>query len=272
MQFFCGIEPSVRWEPYPLSCRVGWAYRCRVPSRETHNISGSRANNVASDPSAIKFKQDAFSLWSTVRDATKKERVFLSPRLSNRPHAHSVAGVVCRQTSVRKLLPANPKPGHPRRDQVSDRNLIACQPGRIRQDLEFCFKNAKKYNMEDSPIWKDAKRFHVWWRHKSVIYVTRLTYLRNLSTRDMPGWRETDRWRDGLEMVRRMGMQGREMRKRKRHKISLGCSSRVCRSWSTRPTAGALYLTFLPVNMLTSILQRVGYLWGFMELSVSRTP
>ena len=29
----------------------------------------------------------------------------------------------------------------------------------VRQDLELCFKNAKKYNMKDSPIRKDAKHF-----------------------------------------------------------------------------------------------------------------
>ena len=35
----------------------------------------------------------------------------------------------------------------------------------VRQDLELCFKNAKKYNMKDSPIWKDAKHLHVCFRH-----------------------------------------------------------------------------------------------------------
>jgi len=57
----------------------------------------------------------------------------------------------------------------------------------VRQDLELCFKNAKKYNIKDSPIWKDAKHLHVCRRHQSAIYVTRLTPFRNLSTRNTPG-------------------------------------------------------------------------------------
>ena len=36
----------------------------------------SKSNNVASDPSAIKLKQDALSLWSTIKDTTNKECAF----------------------------------------------------------------------------------------------------------------------------------------------------------------------------------------------------
>lgn len=31
----------------------------------------------------------------------------------------------------------------------------------VKQDFEQCFKNAKKYNMKESQIWKDAKYLHV---------------------------------------------------------------------------------------------------------------
>lgn len=31
----------------------------------------------------------------------------------------------------------------------------------VRQDLETCFRNAKRYNMKESQIWKDAKSLHV---------------------------------------------------------------------------------------------------------------
>ena len=31
----------------------------------------------------------------------------------------------------------------------------------VRGDFEQCFKNAKKYNMKESQIWKDAKYLHV---------------------------------------------------------------------------------------------------------------
>lgn len=57
----------------------------------------------------------------------------------------------------------------------------------VRQDLELCFKNAKKYNMRDSPIWKDAKHLHVCFRLQSVVFATQLTSSRNSSTRNTPG-------------------------------------------------------------------------------------
>ena len=31
----------------------------------------------------------------------------------------------------------------------------------VKQDLDLCFTNAKKYNMKESEIWKDAKHLHV---------------------------------------------------------------------------------------------------------------
>jgi hypothetical protein len=31
----------------------------------------------------------------------------------------------------------------------------------VKHDLDLCFANAKKYNMKDSEIWKDAKHLHV---------------------------------------------------------------------------------------------------------------
>lgn len=31
----------------------------------------------------------------------------------------------------------------------------------VKHDFEQCFKNAKRYNMKESQIWKDAKHLHV---------------------------------------------------------------------------------------------------------------
>ena len=31
----------------------------------------------------------------------------------------------------------------------------------VRQDFEACFRNAKRYNMKESQIWRDAKFLHV---------------------------------------------------------------------------------------------------------------
>lgn len=33
--------------------------------------------------------------------------------------------------------------------------------GAVRHDFDICFRNAKKYNMKESQIWKDAKVLHV---------------------------------------------------------------------------------------------------------------
>ena len=31
----------------------------------------------------------------------------------------------------------------------------------VKRDFDTCFRNAKKYNMKESQIWKDAKTLHV---------------------------------------------------------------------------------------------------------------
>lgn len=134
--------------------------------------TASKSNNVASDSSAIKFKQDALSLWSTIKDATNKEYGF-SPF-----HPFSTALIPLRSRSRGRLL-ATEFLRLPSKRQYADyyqqiQNPIALdeiksriETGKypnldaVRQDLELCFKNAKKYNMKDSPIWKDAKHLHV---------------------------------------------------------------------------------------------------------------
>jgi len=39
--FSYSIELSVpaKQEPYSLSCRAGWAYRCRIPSKERYDMN-----------------------------------------------------------------------------------------------------------------------------------------------------------------------------------------------------------------------------------------
>lgn len=78
----------------------------------------SKSNNVASDPSAIKFKQDAISLWSTVKDASNKECGFLLSHLSNRSYTpFMVVGVgcslqsssVCRQNASTRITTSKSK-------------------------------------------------------------------------------------------------------------------------------------------------------------------
>lgn len=157
----------------------------------------SKSNNVASDPSAIKFKQDALSLWSTVRDATNKECGFLFSDLStsllylSRGHRGRLLSTeFLRLPSKRQYADyyqqiQNPIALDEIKSQIDTGKYSNLDT--VRQDLELCFKNAKKYNMKDSPIWKDAKHLHVRHRHQSTVYVTRLTSYRNLSTRNTPG-------------------------------------------------------------------------------------
>lgn len=37
----------------------------------------------------------------------------------------------------------------------------------VKRDFDTCFRNAKKYNMKESQIWKDAKTLHVCFRSNS---------------------------------------------------------------------------------------------------------
>ena len=39
----------------------------------------------------------------------------------------------------------------------------------VKDDLQLCFGNAKKYNMKDSPIWLDAKALGVSGRHSTLL-------------------------------------------------------------------------------------------------------
>lgn len=39
----------------------------------------------------------------------------------------------------------------------------------VRADFEQCFKNAKKYNIRESQIWRDAKHLHVSARLQSCL-------------------------------------------------------------------------------------------------------
>jgi len=146
--------------------------------------------------SALKFKQGAFSLWPAVGDTTNKECAFLISHIYNRPH--SFRGRRGRLLSTEFMLLSSKRHYVDYYRQIQ--NMVTlyeikswietenhADPDAVRWDLELCFKNAKVYDMKDSPIWKDAKHLHVCWRHQSVIYATRQTSLRNLSTTNASG-------------------------------------------------------------------------------------
>jgi chromatin structure-remodeling complex subunit RSC4 len=131
----------------------------------------SKSNNVASDTSAIKFKHDALSLWSTIKDATNKEcgfpffpvsRPFLC--LTSRRRGRLLSTEFLRLPSKRQYADYFQQIQNPiALDEIKSRIESGKYPNldAVRLDLELCFKNAKKYNMKDSPIWKDAKHLHV---------------------------------------------------------------------------------------------------------------
>jgi len=159
--------------------------------------TASKSNNFASNPSAIKLKEDALSLWSTIKDATNKESgfSFLSSLTVLTPFFHRrgrlLATEFLRLPSKRLYADYYQQIQNPiALDEIKSRLETGKYPDldAVRQDLELCFKNAKKYNMKDSPIWKDAKHLHVGLRLQTSVHMTQLTSLiRNLSTRSTHG-------------------------------------------------------------------------------------
>ena len=160
-------------------------------------VATSKSNNVTSNPSAIKFEQDTSPLWSTRQGCGKQRVRFPVPSpLQRSSHSFRVAGVVCfpsgestelmRLPSKRRYAHYYQQIQHPvALDEIKSRIETEWDANLdwVRQNLELCFKNAKKYNVKDSPTRKDAKHLHVCWRHQPVIDMTRLTPFRNLSTR-----------------------------------------------------------------------------------------
>ena len=172
------------------------AKRRKETAQAAMPATASKSNNVASDPSAIKFKHDALSLWSTIKGATNKE--YVSPSFPSQPFLYQfsrcrgrlLATEFLRLPSKRQYADYYQQIQNPiALDEIKSRIESEKYPNldAARQDLELCFKNAKKYNMKDSPIWKDAKHLHVCLRLQPPVNAIPMTSFRNSSTRNTPG-------------------------------------------------------------------------------------
>jgi len=138
----------------------------RIPARS----SSVRIPFLSGQPSGIRQRKRAVS--SPLTSSTVLILGSWSQGLSALYGVHASAAV---KTSVRGLLPANPKSGRPRRDQVSNINRKYPNLDVVRQDLEFRLENAREYSVKDGPIWGDAKHLNVCLRRKSAVYATQLT-------------------------------------------------------------------------------------------------
>ncbi|KAJ7754944.1 RSC complex protein [Mycena maculata] len=138
----------------------GEAEASRAKRRKEMGVAGSSSDIdiTSSDPvglsepggrmaQVVDVRAQGLRLWQTVKDATNKEGRLIATDFLKKPSKklypdyytfteHPIA-----LEDIKKTLDANVYP-----------TLEA-----VRQDFELCFENAKKYNMKDSPIWKDAK-------------------------------------------------------------------------------------------------------------------
>ena len=117
----------------------------------------SRFNNFASNPGAIMFKQDVFSLVD--RQGCDKRKVGF-PRLSPfqlpscpfrgcRGRLLSTEFIrVCRQSVTMRTLTSKSKIRSPRRNQVSDRNWEVHQPGRSQTGPRTLFQEREGVQCE----------------------------------------------------------------------------------------------------------------------------
>ncbi|KAI0348282.1 Bromodomain-containing protein [Trametopsis cervina] len=127
------------------------------PPREEHDApngasaAGGKAEEgakVKEDPEVV--KERGLRLWQVIKDATSKE---------GRPLSHDFL----RLPSKRQYPDYYEQIKRPIALDDIKRQLDSGQYAffdEVKHDFEQCFKNAKKYNIRDSQIWKDAKHLH----------------------------------------------------------------------------------------------------------------
>ncbi|THG94578.1 hypothetical protein EW026_g6921 [Hermanssonia centrifuga] len=107
-----------------------------------------KMEDVQDEPVVVKEK--GLKLWQTIKDAVNKEGRALSvdflrlPSKRQYPDYYEQIKRPIALDDIKKELEAG---GYATFDEV-------------RQDFEQCFKNAKRYNIKESQIWKDAKHLH----------------------------------------------------------------------------------------------------------------
>ncbi|KAF8492788.1 RSC complex protein [Russula emetica] len=113
--------------------------------------SGAGVKREREEPANLKqVKEQGLMLWQTVKDAVDKDGRSLSVdflRLPNKrtyPDYYTVIKKPIALDKIKSQLDAGQYP-----------SLIA-----VKNDLEQCFRNAKRYNLKDSQIFNDAKLLH----------------------------------------------------------------------------------------------------------------
>lgn len=154
------------------------------PDMDLDATSGTGVKREQEDPANLKqVKEQGLKLWQTVKDAVDKECVTspvlcppaLAPcslfinhdlpsgrsisidflRLPNKrtyPDYYTVIKKPIALDKIKSQLDAGQYP-----------SLIA-----VKNDLEQCFRNAKRYNLKDSQIFNDAKFLHVCYLHSAM--------------------------------------------------------------------------------------------------------
>ncbi|KAH8102411.1 hypothetical protein BXZ70DRAFT_1006338 [Cristinia sonorae] len=125
----------------------GAAIGREVKQEQIENAEG----NVETGPEAPEVvKERGLRVWQTVKDAVNKEGRTLSynfMRLPSQRQYPDYYEIIKHPVSLEKI-----KENLEKGEYLTFSQCVG--------DLEICFKNAKKYNVRDSQIWKDAKILH----------------------------------------------------------------------------------------------------------------
>ncbi|EPQ60463.1 Bromodomain-containing protein [Gloeophyllum trabeum ATCC 11539] len=109
--------------------------------------SGSASDNKETSESV---KEQGMQLWQTIKDAVNKEGRVLSVdfmRLPSKRQYPDYYKLIKKPISLDEI-----------KAQLQNGGYHSLES--VKQDLEMVFHNAKRYNMKDSQIWKDAKTLH----------------------------------------------------------------------------------------------------------------
>ncbi|CCL98132.1 uncharacterized protein FIBRA_00126 [Fibroporia radiculosa] len=109
---------------------------------------GDALETVTEDPEVVKEK--GLKVWQMVKDAVNKEGRSLSNdflRLPSKRQYPDYYQQIKRPVSLEEI-----------KTQLDTSAYTSLED--LKQDFETCFRNAKRYNIKESQIWKDAKHLH----------------------------------------------------------------------------------------------------------------
>ena len=149
--------------------------------------AGAGVKREQEDPASLKqVKEQGLKLWQTVKDEVDKECVTCSPCV------RSLQCLLTPHSSINHDLPSGRSLSFdflrlPNKRTYPDYYTVIKKPialdkikshldaGQyisliaVKNDLEQCFRNAKRYNLKDSQIFNDAKFLHVCHLHSLLI-------------------------------------------------------------------------------------------------------